>query len=318
MVLRVQRVHIEYMGDYVELPAGETLVGRDVTCALRFNDPAVSRRHMRFVRRQNEVFVEDLKSSNGTLLNGRAVVTPLRLTDGDEVRVGARLLKVRITEEGESTPVPSTLVLRGMNPGGADVKFDGRAATQLPTSSGHQRCPKCGARVSEFDETCGQCGFHWGSFRPMSRTDVRPNPLKAEPAPAQSGLNRRRHDRLPVELHLVYASNELEIEAVSRDLSESGVFVCSQVLDPVGTECELTILVDGGPPVVVKGVVRRVVERELGDEAIGLGVEFVKLGHQELAWIRRTIANAHEEEDEPVGRYTQPIDVSDLPDASDE
>jgi pSer/pThr/pTyr-binding forkhead associated (FHA) protein len=63
MVLRVQRVHIEYMGDYVELPAGETLVGRDVTCALRFNDPAVSRRHMRFVRPQTDFFVEDLRSS---------------------------------------------------------------------------------------------------------------------------------------------------------------------------------------------------------------------------------------------------------------
>jgi hypothetical protein len=272
---------------------------------------------LRFVRRQNEVFVEDLKSSNGTLLNGRAVVTPLRIEDGDEVRVGARLLKVRISEEGEATPVPSTLVLRGMNPGGAEVKFDGRTTTQL-TTSGHQRCPKCGARVSEFDETCGQCGFHWGTFRPMSRTDVRPNPLKPEPAPAQQGLNRRRHDRQPVELHLVYASNELEIEAVSRDLSESGVFVCSQVLDPVGTTCELTILVDGGPPVVVAGVVRRVVERETDVEAIGLGVEFVKLGAQELAWIRRTIANAHTDDDEPVARHTQRIDVSDLPDASDD
>lgn len=318
MVGRVQRVHIEYMGDYVELPAGETLVGRDVTCALRFNDPAVSRRHLRFVRRQNEVFVEDLKSSNGTLLNGRVVVTPLRIEDGDEVRVGARLLKVRISEEGENTPVPSTLVLRGMNPGGAEVKFaDPAPPTQRPTTSGHQRCPKCGARVSEFDETCGQCGFHWGTFRPMSRTDVRPNPLKPEPAPAQQGLNRRRHDRQPVELHLVYASSELEIEATSRDLSESGVFVCSQVLDPVGTTCELTILVDGGPPVVVAGVVRRVVERETDIEAIGLGVEFVKLGAQELSWIRRTIANADVVE-EPQARHTQRIDVSDLPDAPDE
>jgi len=315
-VERVQRVHIEYMGDFVELPAGETLVGRDVTCALRFNDPAVSRRHLRFVRRHNEVFVEDLKSSNGTLLNGRTVVTPLRIADGDEVRVGARLLKVRITEEDGAFPVPSTLVLRGMNPGGAEVKIEGRPTTQLPMATGgHQRCPKCAARVSEFDDQCGQCGFHWGSFRPMSRTDVRPNPIKAEPAPAQQGLNRRRHDRLPVELHLVYASSELEIEAVSRDLSESGVFVCSQVLDPVGTTCELTILVDGGPPIIVAGVVRRVVERESESEAIGLGVEFVKLGVNELAWIRRTIISVQSVED--AGDETHPVDMVDLADADD-
>ncbi len=57
-------------------------------------------------------------------------------------------------------------------------------------------------------------------------------------------------------------SSELEIEATTRDLSTSGVFVCTQVLEPLGTTCELTLLVDGGPPVHVKGVVRRVVERD--------------------------------------------------------
>ena len=57
-------------------------------------------------------------------------------------------------------------------------------------------------------------------------------------------------------------SSELEIEATSRDLCESGVFVCTQVLEPIGTECQLTILPDGSPPIAVRGVVRRVVERE--------------------------------------------------------
>jgi hypothetical protein len=112
----------------------------------------------------------------------------------------------------------------------------------------------------------------------MARTDVRPNPL-----------NRRRHDRQVIELHLVYTSSELEIEAMSRDLSESGVFVCTQVLDPIGTECQLTILVDGGPPIDVHGVVRRVVERAIDGDPIGLGVEFVGLGEPQRSWIRTTI-----------------------------
>jgi hypothetical protein len=107
---------------------------------------------------------------------------------------------------------------------------------------------------------------------------VRPNPL-----------NRRRHDRQVIELHLVYTSSELEIEAMSRDLSESGVFVCTQVLDPIGTECQLTILVDGGPPIDVQGVVRRVVERAIDGDPIGLGVEFVGLGEPQRSWIRTTI-----------------------------
>ena len=50
------RVYIEYLGDSIELPIGETVIGRDVGCAMRFNDSAVSRRHLRFVRRQDDVF----------------------------------------------------------------------------------------------------------------------------------------------------------------------------------------------------------------------------------------------------------------------
>jgi hypothetical protein len=98
--------------------------------------------------------------------------------------------------------------------------------------------------------------------------------------------DRRRHDRKPVELRLVYSSSELEIEATTRDLSVSGVFVCSAVLDPVGTACELTLLVDGGPPLHLRGVVRRVVDRaEAGLEPVGLGIEFVEVGAAERRWL---------------------------------
>lgn len=273
-------MHLEYLGDSVELPVGETVVGRDLRCALRFNDPSVSRRHVRFIRRQDEVFVEDLGSRNGTLLNGRAVAAPLRIVDGDTIHVGDRVLTVRIVE-GEDEQ-PTTLTLAGMNAGDKRQRLAATAelaAVRPPPLSAHQRCPRCAAPVSELDEECSTCRYHWGSFRPTSRTDLRPSPL-----------DRRRHDRQEIELHLVYTSGDLEIEAVSRDLSESGVFVCSQVLDPIGTECQLTILVDGGPPIGVQGVVRRVVEREVGDDPIGLGVEFVNLGESQLAWIRATIA----------------------------
>ena len=95
----MERVFLEYMGDSVEVPLGETVIGRDVGCAMRFNDPSVSRRHLRFIRRQGELFVEDLGSSNGTLLNGSSVKAALRIVDGDKVSVGTRLLTVRVIDE---------------------------------------------------------------------------------------------------------------------------------------------------------------------------------------------------------------------------
>jgi hypothetical protein len=78
------------------------------------------------------------------------------------------------------------------------------------------------------------------------------------------------------------------------------VFVCSEVLEPIGTECQLTILVDGGPPIDVQGVVRRVVERPRDGDPIGLGVEFVNLGAQQLSWIRATIERMDADEARPL------------------
>jgi hypothetical protein len=272
------------MGDSIELPPGETVVGRDVTCALRFNDASVSRRHLRFIRRQHDVFVEDLGSSNGTLVNGERIAVPHQLNDGDEISIGTREVIVRVSD-GDSSE-PTTLIVPKLPK--PVVKVDSmRAVTaEIPIARpqavpAKQRCPHCGAPVTTEEDECVRCGYEWGTFRPMSRTDMKPKPV-----------NRRRHDRQPIELHLVYASSELEIEAISRDLSESGVFVCTQVLDPVGTTCQLTILIDGGPPLALRGIVRRVNEREDRGEPIGLGIEFVSVGTADLAWIRSSVARA--------------------------
>jgi hypothetical protein len=144
----------------------------------------------------------------------------------------------------------------------------------------NQRCPRCGANVSHDDDACAKCHYSWGSFRAHTPT-----------MPTANVLARRDPARLPVELHVVYVSSELEVEATTRDLSTSGVLVCSQVLDPVGTTCKLTILADGMSPLQVEGVVRRVVAHERpGNEPVGMGVEFVGIGVAERKWLDSVIA----------------------------
>ena len=277
------RVYLEYLGDSVELPFGETLVGRDVGCTLRLNDPSVSRRHLRVIRRASEVFVEDLSSSNGTLVNGRALTAAIRVVDGDRLALGTRELIVRVPEEdSEAGP---TLNLKDLSELSAKVsRGELRQTSRLPVTvpppfAGDQRCPRCAAVVSATDDECPSCQYRWGAFRASAITAEKPNPL-----------SRRRFERHPIELHLVYVSSELEIEATTRDLSENGVYVCTQVLDPLGTECQLTILVDGGPPIGVRGIVRRVVEREEeGRDPVGLGIEFLEVGAAERAWLRTIV-----------------------------
>ena len=265
--------YIEYQGNSVELPLGETVVGRDVGCRLRFNDPAVSRRHMRFIRRADEVFVEDLKSSNGTKLNGVPILSPTRLDDGDMIIVGERVLFVRMSERDASASKTLNLAEMPSTASALRARTAPHAAITAPPPH-IQRCPNCGSAVSELDDECKTCRFTWGGFRSASRTDVR------------KGVTKRRHERHAVELQCVYVSTELELEATSRDLSPTGVFLCTQVLDPVGTTCGLTFLVDGGPPLKIDGIVRRVVK----SDPSGLGVEFLKVGDQEKAWLHALIA----------------------------
>jgi two-component system, NtrC family, response regulator AtoC len=61
--------------------SGEIVVGRDAQCNVRIDDPSISRMHAR-VRVADSVTVEDLDSSNGTVVRGQ------RLVPGATVEVG--------------------------------------------------------------------------------------------------------------------------------------------------------------------------------------------------------------------------------------
>lgn len=72
-----------------ELAAGiETVVGRADGATLRLDDSSVSRRHSRLYWREGALYVEDLRSRNGTLVNGKTVAMPTRLAGGDRLGIG--------------------------------------------------------------------------------------------------------------------------------------------------------------------------------------------------------------------------------------
>ncbi|GEM_PF-4312692 len=285
----MRRFYIEYLGDFVELPLGETIIGRDIGCMLRFNDPAVSRRHLRFIRHAHEVFVEDLHSSNGTLFNGERLKRPCPVSDGDSIRVGSRELTIRTADHAH--PIPSTLVLDEDGPAVSRRAATSKLPITTPPSFRFQRCPECAAPVSPSDAVCAKCGHTWDEFRPKQRTDVKANPLFANGALVMPE-ERRAGDRRYIELTVLYVSRELELEATTQNLSTSGVFVCTQVLDPIGTRCQLTLLVDGGPPLAIAGSVRRVVESPTEIEPVGLGVEFLELGAAARSWLEVVLERA--------------------------
>ena len=58
------------------------------------DDTFVSQVHARIFIRGNDPYVEDLGSTNGTLLNGESVVEPIRLRTGDRVQFGQTVMEL--------------------------------------------------------------------------------------------------------------------------------------------------------------------------------------------------------------------------------
>ena len=64
------------------------VIGRHPGCDIVLDSPAVSRQHAEVTEAGGQVWIEDLRSRNGTDVNGRAVTGRRALQDGDEIVVG--------------------------------------------------------------------------------------------------------------------------------------------------------------------------------------------------------------------------------------
>jgi pSer/pThr/pTyr-binding forkhead associated (FHA) protein len=62
------------------------VVGRALDCDIAMVSPHVSRQHARLDLENDQLYVEDLGSSNGTMVNGKPVTTRQELYHEDEVR----------------------------------------------------------------------------------------------------------------------------------------------------------------------------------------------------------------------------------------
>jgi hypothetical protein len=72
----------------IELIDPDITLGRDLSNDLVISDSEVSRLHARLSWRDDGYVVEDLRSTNGTWVNGRPVLRSSRLTTGDMVTLG--------------------------------------------------------------------------------------------------------------------------------------------------------------------------------------------------------------------------------------
>src|SRR6266542_4119198 len=76
------------------LNRSEILIGRSEQSDIALADPGVSRNHARIIREGDDFIVEDLRSTNGTEVNGQPI-RRRRLADGDVVKLANSTLQFR-------------------------------------------------------------------------------------------------------------------------------------------------------------------------------------------------------------------------------
>jgi hypothetical protein len=93
LVLRVTKGPREITGISIPLD-GPVIIGRSPDADLVIADDFVSGRHARIVPADDGPVLEDLGSTNGTLVNGQPATRPIGLSAGDVVELGQNRLEV--------------------------------------------------------------------------------------------------------------------------------------------------------------------------------------------------------------------------------
>lgn len=135
------------------------ILGRDETLPIPLDDPQASRRHCKIEAADGNSFrVEDMGSTNGTLINGRKIPRGV-VTDGDRVKLGETIIEFIKVEEvavEDDTGMRRLSVLKSFSSPSkkpvADVKSEEKSAVLsrigLPGASGGVATPASNQRLT--------------------------------------------------------------------------------------------------------------------------------------------------------------------------
>lgn len=84
----------------------EIVIGRGPHCDISVMDEALSASHVRISFHHGQWWLEDLGSTNGTLLNKDKIAVPTVIITGDQFRCGNTVFSVRIDLLDENFPSP--------------------------------------------------------------------------------------------------------------------------------------------------------------------------------------------------------------------
>ena len=90
-------------GRLFKLSAGATVIGRGTDTTIRVEDEGISRRHVQVILTPDDkVFIEDMGSTNGTIVNDKKTDGRVQLENGDRIELGSTtILKFSYTDTVE-------------------------------------------------------------------------------------------------------------------------------------------------------------------------------------------------------------------------
>jgi predicted component of type VI protein secretion system len=96
MRAKLKVLHGSNAGKEITISKSKFLIGRGEGCSLRPSSDTVSRQHCVLIVREGQMFVRDLKSRNGTLVNGERIEEERQLKPSDQLKVGKLEFEVLI------------------------------------------------------------------------------------------------------------------------------------------------------------------------------------------------------------------------------
>lgn len=92
----------------------------------------VSKRHARLEATPTGLVLTDLKSTNGTYINGRKVLAPVHMSEQDRVHVGEFVISVQLSSGQPQSPAPAGFTVQAQ--ASADTERDSTLTPQSPQS----------------------------------------------------------------------------------------------------------------------------------------------------------------------------------------
>jgi hypothetical protein len=183
-----------------------TTVGRKPSNDIQLDDPTVSGQHAVFLNLQN-IYIEDLNSTNGTLLNGKKV-NKRQLEHGDVVKIGHHEMKF-INENAQN--FEKTVIIQAETPASSSPAGAGKSVLKVVDG------PKSGA-IIELNKPYTTLGQPGGQVAVIARRGTNFFLMQ------MGGTGQAQHPKL----------NDVEMSAESMQLKPG------DIIEVAGTRVEFT------------------------------------------------------------------------------